>query len=189
MDPLLKIDFIGKSIPQARSAANKMLVARKAWLISQFWTHPVTREIVAGSNAENLSGSLADVEGPANLWGFIGFERGSEPVEPIMQMLEQIQLGAHHRLGKMIVFDVIMPTAEEIFDATPMPWAAGRSWAEGIEQGISGVGYFLADETDRSRSGAGVQVTNKLRGGVYKRQKYISFLLKEFKRKLNDSAI
>jgi hypothetical protein len=28
-----------------------------------------------------------------------------------------------------------------------MPWAAGRSWAKGIETGISGLGFYLRKET------------------------------------------
>ena len=32
-----------------------------------------------------------------------------------------------------VEFNVSIPTAQDIFAITPLPWATGRSWAEGIE--------------------------------------------------------
>ena len=76
-----------------------------------------------------------------------------------------------------------MPTLEEAFAITPMPWATGRSWARGIEVGISGLGQYLAIDAASSRSGEGIQAKNNLRGGSFTRTSYLSGLF----RKYNDS--
>ena len=66
-----------------------------------------------------------------------------------------------------------------------MPWAVGRSWARGIETGISGLGYYLK-KTKNSRSGLGIQTTiEQVRTGVmFKNSKYISDLINRFNKEL-----
>ena len=49
-------------------------------LINEFESHPVTVEISGGVNAKNSSGTLG---GKGNLFRFIGFEAGSDPISPI----------------------------------------------------------------------------------------------------------
>jgi hypothetical protein len=46
-------------------------------MIEEFQNHPVTREISAGENASNSSGLLG---GYGNLFSFIGFDQGSDPI-------------------------------------------------------------------------------------------------------------
>ena len=62
-----------------------------------------------------------------------------------------------------------------------MPWASGRSWAKGIEQGISGLGYLIKNNTSLSRSGAALQSSVKIRSSRYKNTPYISAILKKYK--------
>ena len=74
-----------------------------------------------------------------------------------------------------------MATAREIFEITPLPWANGRSWAKGIESGLSGLGYYLKKESSKSRSGLGIQSSKKVRKGVkFKNTQYISALIKKY---------
>ena len=84
-----------------------------------------------------------------------------------------------------VIFDI--PTAAQIFSITPMPWAIGRSWARGIETGISGLGYYLK-KTKNSRSGLGIQSsTNQVRPGtVFKNTRYISDLINRFSKDLKN---
>jgi hypothetical protein len=65
-----------------------------------------------------------------------------------------------------------------------MPWAPGRSWAKGIETGISGLGFYLRVQRDSSRSGLGVQTPKKIRkaGTKFRNTKYISEILKKYKK-------
>jgi hypothetical protein len=65
-----------------------------------------------------------------------------------------------------------------------MPWAAGRSWAKGIESGISGIGFFL-NRMDAGRSEGGVQVKKKIGIGKFKNTPYISHLISEYTKKFS----
>ena len=78
---------------------------------------------------------------------------------------------------------VIYPSADDIFRVTPLPWAEGRSWAKGIESGISGLGYYL-NLKEKGRSGAGVQSEESVAGGAFKNTQYISAMINNFKRKI-----
>ena len=69
-----------------------------------------------------------------------------------------------------------------------MPWAPGRSWAKGIETGISGLGYYLKVSRDSSRSGLGIQSPRKLRrkGTRFKNTSYISALIKKYRKEFEN---
>ena len=67
-----------------------------------------------------------------------------------------------------------------------MPWANGRSWAKGIESGISGLGYLLKTGTAASRSGAALQSKNKIRSGKYTPVPYISSFINKYKKQFSE---
>ena len=75
-------------------------------------------------------------------------------------------------------------TTEEIENIAPSPWG-GRSWVRGIERGISGLGYFLYNRQGfaGSRSMTGIQSDYKVRSLAYRPVKYMSSILKTFRRK------
>jgi hypothetical protein len=70
-----------------------------------------------------------------------------------------------------------------------MPWAEGRSWAKGIETGISGVGWYLYNQKKnypQSRSGPAIQVKSKSSSKVrFKNVKYISDILSRYEKKFS----
>lgn len=153
--------------------------------IEEFLNHPVTTEIKGGISALNTSNTLGGI---TNLYSFIGFDEGSDPIEPIHQLLLRSNyriIFNNQAIDATVIFDI--PTAKQIFDITPMPWAIGRSWARGIETGISGLGYYLK-KTKNSRSGLGVQSsTNQVRvGATFKNTKYISDLINRFNKDLKN---
>lgn len=183
----------------------------KREMIKEFREHPVTKEIMAGPRAKNTSGVL---DGYGNLFSFIGFYQEDDPIEPILNLFTdkiQIQFGGYSKAG--LVWNVSFPTASDVWAVTPMPWASGRSWARGIEQGISGIGFYLFTKREgrleeASRSGTAIQLNE---GGKIKRRKrptttrrfsrkryifrntaYISSLLNKYEKKflaLNETAI
>lgn len=157
----------------------------KEEMIKEFLLHPVTVEINAGSGSQNTSGTLG---GESNLFAFIGFNNGENPIKPILDILEKTKYrdGGNSRRGVGIDYIVDLPEAEDIFSSTPMPWATGRSWARGIETGISGLGYLLNKRGKSSRSGVAIQVTKKVRSGGFKNTPYISALLKKYEKKFKD---
>jgi len=157
----------------------------KAEMIKEFLSHPVTQEIMEGPSAPNISGTLGGV---SNLFAFIGFDAGNQPVAPILERLEAVDIiynKEYKEKGIGVSFNVFLPTAEDIFAITPLPWATGRSWAEGIERGISGLGYLL--RKSGGRSGAAVQSrVNKVRGGRFQNTPYISSFIKRYKKRFEE---
>ena len=151
--------------------------------IDEFMNHPITQEIQGGIGATNISGTLGGI---TNLYSFIGFDEGTDPIRPIEEILKKSNyriIYNNKSVDATVIFDI--PTAAQIFEITPMPWAVGRSWARGIETGISGLGYYLK-KTKNSRSGLGVQSsTEQVRAGVmFKNSKYISDLISRFNKEL-----
>ncbi len=75
-----------------------------------------------------------------------------------------------------------VPTKQEVFGATPMPWATGRSWARGIERGISGLGQYLVKSSRiaKSKSGFAIQTDAPVRGGRFSNTSYMSALLNDY---------
>jgi hypothetical protein len=151
-------------------------------LIRTFSQHLVTKEIESGIGASNISGTLA---GRGNLFSFIGFEPSDKPTRVIHDKLNEISI-ASTVISKngMSRTTVLFPNAEEIFSATPMPWAQGRSWAKGIEEGISNLGQYLYKETNTSRSGKGIQSKNQVSGASFSKTHYISKMINEFQSEL-----
>ena len=153
--------------------------------IEEFMNHPITQEIKGGISATNSSGTLGGI---TNLYSFIGFDEGTDPIRPIEELLKKSNyriLFNNRSADATVIFEI--PTAAQIFEITPMPWAVGRSWARGIETGISGLGYYLK-KTKNSRSGLGVQSsTEQVRSGViFKNSKYISDLINRFNKELKE---
>lgn len=155
----------------------------KRELISEFLSHPVTEEIMAGPTSSNTSGTLS---GNGNLFAFIGFEKDNDPIKPILTRLEEIIPMFAFDINSGSMFTINFPELQEIYDLTPMPWATGRSWAKGIETGISGLGYFMYQKNNASRSGEGVQVDVKLNKGFrFKNTPYLSSLLNKYRKKFS----
>lgn len=151
-------------------------------MIQEFESHLVTKEIDGGIGADNISDTLGGI---TNLYSFIGFYEGDKPLEPIREILREINM--HKTVGRrsVIKYTFTFPTAKEIFKVTPIPWATGRSWAQGIEHGISGIGYFLRKYSERSYSGFGLQAKKPVRHNIrFKNTKYISDLLAKYTKRI-----
>lgn len=158
----------------------------KEEMIKEFLADTVTIEIMDGPNSTNISGTLGGI---SNLFAFIGFNQGDQPITPILNLLEKTDviynkdIRTANKIG--VSFNVSLPTAEEIFAITPLPWATGRSWAQGIERGLSGLGYLLRKEG--GRSGAALQTrVSKVRGGRFRNRPYISALIKKYKKRFEE---
>jgi len=162
------------------SEAKKRFELIKKDLINEFLNHPVTLELLAGASGSNISNTL---NGTSNLFSFIGFDSSYDPIQPILSILNSIQITYGGEINMGNKFIVNMPTAEDIFAVTPMPWASGRSWAKGIERGISGLGFLLRKRSSKSRSGQAIQSSVKVRGGKFKNTPYISSLIIKYSKK------
>lgn len=161
--------------------------------------HPISQEINGGPEEENLSGTLG---GYGNLFSYIGFDDGSDPIGEVLGLINEHRLAASSRKRqkgkvkrgfysfKAIEFSwrVVGMDKAKLFSATrsAVPWM-GKSWLKGIESGISGLGAYLYAEDEsfsNSRSGTAVQTKTQLRSGGFRPTSYISALYNEFSRDL-----
>ena len=187
--PLDVQQAIRRQAPKALKAASKKEVDKKFKrikneMIKEFLSLPVTQELMQGADGVNISGTL---NGVTNLFAFIGFDRGEQPILPIIQVLEDTKIQFHKNTKNPIghIYNVYLPTPQQIFEITPMPWATGRSWAQGIERGISGLGFLLR-KNNRGRSGAAIQSRVKVRGGRFRNTVYISAFIKKYKKRFEE---
>jgi len=186
LDRLITLDLLRQTPKVTRvevqKQLNKSFQLVKNKMIAEFLNHPVTIELKGGIEAKNISGTLSG--GSGNLFSFIGFDSGDDPTDKIEKILLRTNLLFSRFGSKSIEFTIDVPTPQEIFEVTPMPWAPGRSWAKGIENGISGLGFYLKVSRDSSRSGLGIQSPRKVRkrGSKFRNTKYISEILKKYKK-------
>lgn len=155
----------------------------------KFEDSDITLEIDGGIGASNQSHTLPGVKGEgANLTGFIGFEQGSNPTEEIRKRLDpahpdgpKLERTGVDKKNLVFQYKISGPNEKAIYANTPIPWAPGLSWAKRMEIGIAGLGKFLNKEMgEPSRSGAGIQIKNQLRGGQFKPRSYLSDIFKNF---------
>ena len=172
---------------EAFSRVQKEFEKKKTTLIESFNSHPVTKEIEGGPTTSNESGTLG---GYGNLYSFIGFMAGTAPTHQLRSLLQKrTRLKKNPKISsrgkKMsITYIVETPSEAEITAVTPMPWEGGRSWAYGIERGISGLGFYVYKKWKTSRSGDGIQSQKKQRSARFKQRGYLSEIWRDFTRRL-----
>ena len=160
-------------------------------MIAEFLKHPVTKELLEKNTAQNYSQTLV---GYGNLYSFIGFDYPEDPIVPILEVLNATKIDLRFNGNNLFLY-VKIPTPEDIWAVTPMPWADGRSWAKGIESGISGLNFYLSIQKagmkalrafEDSRSGTAIQSSKRISPSArYNPTQYISTLLKKYKTKFS----
>tara|TARA_R110000765_G_scaffold48200_5_gene98789 strand:+ start:3554 stop:4180 length:627 start_codon:yes stop_codon:yes gene_type:complete len=178
-----------KPKPKSERIAREILVtkvtAAHEVLMEDFEAHEVTEEIKGGVGASNTSKTLS---GYGDLFSFIGFESGSDPIGKVRDYLLgsiRINKRAHAKTKNGgYVFRARGPDMKELESMTPLPYDPSRSWIRGIERGISGLGYYLQSarkKLNNSRSGGGIQIkSGKLRSGGFRPVSYMSGLINQF---------
>ena len=177
---------------QAFEVAEKRAQEAKDEMLKNFETSPITREIEAGAdNTFNFSSNLNGIAfGEGSLFGFIGFNESDKPIDLVRAYLEMsgkiLKTAKKVKSGGRIFYEfkVKTPNITELASITPMPWESGRSWVRAIENGISGLGYYLLSNSPKSRSGQGVQASKKLRSATYRPTKYMSSIINAYLKQL-----
>lgn len=196
MGPIINFEEVRKKIipfyqkvmeKEAFNIAQTILNEKLNGYLQKIEDHPVSEELQQGPDGRNLSNTL---DGKENLFAFIGFDAADKPIEDLKKFIKENTF-----LEKSAVFDkknfelkfnVSSPSVEEIKSETPLPFENGRSWAKGVEDGISGFGYYVYGLLfPESRSGRGIQSKNRIRTTVYKPIKYISELYNDFIKNLS----
>ena len=170
----------------AAAAATKQINGARDQMLAEFDNHPVTKEIQGGVGSSNISGTLG---GYGNLFSFVGFDKGSNPIEFLRNLIVSgisLTKKPFAKREGMYFFRVEIPTMRSLESETPLPYEKSRSWLKGIERGISGIGYFIFTKgnSSSSRSGGGLQTDKKIRGGVkFANMPYLSRMLQKFYKK------
>ena len=164
---------------QADIIVQKKVEKAKENFLQNLDNHPISQELKGKSEAKNISNTLG---GKGNLFTFIGFEKGSDPVDQLKSIILS-QFGfERNKSTKKIEYKISHPTLEKVREKTPMPWENGRSWVEGIEKGISGLSYYLFKKSKKSRSGSGLQAEKEINAATFNRVKFLSELVENFKK-------
>lgn len=193
-------DFVRRKVeenPIIQFALRKALEAKirplfnqlRADMIQELHDHPISEEIALGPK---LNWSSPFLNGYGDLFSFIGFQRDDNPIKPIEDLFKGLRLYSITSKGLKYKFEIRnFPTRNDIRDITPLPWATGRSWALGMEDGISGLGKYINTETPYDpptyRSTAGVQGKRILRP-AFQPTPYITPILKKYRAKFTQIA-
>jgi len=188
-DLLKKYDFKGsKSLQRAayNAAVKKANKIRKEAL-SELNQHAVTKEIEAGPNA--MGSSL--LGGRGSLFGFLGFDKGSQPVEilrsafdrmftvdrnqGVLKKISGTRFSLEYRVSNV-------PSITEMYAITPLTWTS-KSWVKGIEKGISNYTNTVFKDSDNSRSGVAVQSKQKINFIKFNPTPYVSKILDNARKK------
>lgn len=172
-------------------------------LVKEVIKDPVSQEI-SNPSVGNISATL---QGVGDLFGFIGFHAGSNPIGKLIEVIkEQTRLKKPINYGRIypmatipgkgnrfipgrrptfITFKFQVPTLEDFqkaSDSVTSPSETGiRNWVRGIERGMSGFGAFLPlKDLEKSRSKRGIQKRLIFRDGAYKPRQYMSKYIKTF---------
>jgi len=168
--------------------SKRMFERSKRKMLEEFQNHPVTKEIESGPHTTNTSGTITG--GAGNLYSFIGFHDGADPIQSVYSMLNaSTYIKGRPKVSKKtkdrvyLEMEVNFPSKDSLAAVSPMPWEPG-SWLFKIEKGISGLGYYIYQTyLEGSRSGTGLQGKKKTRQAMYRRTPYMSAILNTFKRR------
>ncbi len=161
----------------------KQLKKETQKLLAAFESHPITQELEGGPSASNISSTLG---GYGNLFTFIGFENGSDPISPIRSLLaKSIKIVSLRKKTNVLALQLkfSVPTQAEIEAVTPSTWSTD-SWVEAVERGMSGLGrYLYSSDKNRfrtSRSGGGIEAAGEIRAASTSRPTpYVSKILSD----------
>ncbi len=177
---------------QLYNIVHEKFVEKKSKLINDFENHPVSKEIKNGETASNSSGTL--IGGNGNLFSFLGFFQGTDPVGEVSNYLEKnVKMMKRPEISikgnaTYYEFEIRYPDKEELKSVSPMEWETGRSWLFGIEKGVSGLSHYLYHKyypPHVSNSTTAIQSKYRVikkEGVTFKRTSYISLMLSNFKK-------
>ena len=166
---------------QITAKAEKLVEKEKQKLIEAFDSSSVTQEIAAGPTTNNTSRTLG---GYGNLFSFIGFSNGNDPISPIKNLLQNISISKVKFNQNQYEVTVKYPSQEEIKKVSPLPFEGGRSWVDGIENGISGFTQYIYTKFIKGRSKEGVQNDKMNRGGNFQKTPYLFSMLNTFSKNI-----
>ena len=192
----------GEIQDEIEKAVIKQFNIEKGNTLAEFDDHDVTQEL-AEPEKGNISNTLG---GYGDLFGFIGFEAGYDPISPVKLALEsKIKFKstnlsilyprnvkgqfARGKQTKMISVSYRVPDLNDFSKSAKFQgWNGNRNWVKGIERGISGVSYYA--DYPRGRSERGLQLRGPIknsssetdRPSTFTTRPYITEIVENFKK-------
>lgn len=159
-------------------------LAAKEWLLGAVRDHPISQDIRSHAPSNRLNSRTG------TLYGFIGFEESSQN-DPVGDLLEFLDDNINFYpektpRGKYSLFSssVVWPTKGAFStEKLKVKWS-GRGWPVMIEEGISGLPYYINKSSANSRSGEGIQINKEARPTDFVAESYLSPLFAEFRQRL-----
>ena len=183
-----KLKVAKGSINAARKLAQKTLKEAKADYMKAFEAHPITKELSAGINAGNSSGTLG---GYGNLRTFMGFS--SNPI-PVLRSILKESFSVKKEIpakgaNQIRSFVFSFPDKDYLEANTPqlhLEFETGRNWVLAIERGISGFSNYMYKKFRGGRSGKGLQSGSTINRGMssFKATPYRSVFEQAFKNRI-----
>lgn len=158
----------------------------KAHLLNDIENHPVSKEISSGQSVT----SSKFLSGPGNLFSFLGFNEGSDPVGELIDLLDEIiifepstKILDRKNLSFSAISRTYLPVDSDL-QILSLAWEPGISWVSAIEKGVSNLGYYLFVNSSASRSGKGIQVGHITRQTTFSPAPYLTPLFEKFRKDL-----
>lgn len=177
--------FMGNKSNEAVKEAIAFRDDVKRQVFSIIRNHPVSREL---SNPVSPSRFLEGKRG--TLFGFLGFKAGTNPVEQLIQLLDENWREEPKRQFTLTGFKVFIkleyPTRTQMKAAgLVLGWQKSLAWPYAIESPISNLPYYLYSDkngkriiTNASKSGQGIQVETAHYAASFSGVEYISEIMR-----------
>ena len=149
-------------------------------LLNEVKNHPISLELI---NHTKPSAFLKGTNG--SLFGFIGFKESYNPVESLLEFLSnniKHVPATNLSLQGWAKFQAITPSRADFKTLFALEWEPGRSWVYAIEDGISGLGYYINNKYGRSKEG--VQIETIINKSEFVPTDYLTPIFKKFKERL-----
>lgn len=167
---------LGRIAPQERFIAERFFDKKRKEIINQIIAHPISQEL------KNHTAPSPTLGTPGSLFGFLGLNSGSHPVDDIIHVVESRMT---YKVSKKIFrkglgIEIKFPSLADFANEPNLiiPWEGGLSVPEAIEVGLSGLGFYIRATDARSRkisrSGDGLQAQNQIRQTIAPRTPYLT---------------
>lgn len=173
-----------KTLPIARQIAVDKFNNSLNTFVNDLDNDPVSMEIKAADSIKTsrFIGGQGSRKYGANLFTFIGFEEGSDPIGDLLSLVKNsFKINRNSKLinGKYS-FKVTFPSESLLKAENPFPEGFnGRSWITGIEKGISNVINYIR-KSGFGRSGGGVQIKGEVNKTFKPKRDYFSTKYRKF---------
>ena len=166
---------------------NSIFKRNKEVLLKEFLNHSITVELKNGPNSENISNTLG---GEGNLFSFLGFFYNTNPTLSLENLFNNLSIRKTTRRGNVIYYSINLPTNSEIANSTKMDWGSGTSWAYAVENGNfngdAALSHYIYKTWIKGRSKTGIQVKQNYSERNFSPKPYISEILENFQKRMNN---